>query len=808
MKHIILITLIVLSLNIFAQKTGTIYGTVKDRETQEILTGAIISIENTSYNTVADIDGKFKITDITPKSYNLKFQLIGYKPLTLYNIIVGTGNSISINAEMESMSKDLKEVTITANTYGKQTETPLSVQSMTAEEIKSNPGGNFDISKVVQVLPGVSGTTATAGFRNDIIIRGGAPNENVYYLDGIEVPQINHFATQGSAGGPAGILNVSFIDDVTLSSSSFNAKYDNALSSVLQFKQKEGNPYKTEGNIRLSSTELALTLDGPISNKVTYMASARRSYLQYLFQAIDLPIRPNYWDFQYKITYKIDPKTTLTSIGLGAIDDFSFGVPKNSTPEKEYVLRAYPNINQWTYTMGVSLKHLLNKGYWDLSLSRNMFNNRLDQFEDAQQNDESKRTLKTTSQEIENKLRFDVVRMMDGWKLSYGAMAQYVEYNNTTFAVLRKTITDSAGNILVPGYNLNFNTALEFFKYGAFASLNKKLLDDKLSVTLGIRTDGNTFMTNGNNFLQNLSPRVALSYALNSKWNVNASVGRYAKIPIYTILGFKNDFNDFVNKDNDYIFCNHFVTGLEYNPTNSLRITTEAFYKQYSNYPVSSRDGISIANEGGDFGAIGNEKTLSTGKGRAYGFELFVQQKLIKNLFITASYTLFWSEFTGTTNTYISSAWDTRHLLSCILGKKFGKDWEAGLKVRITGASPYTPFDMQSSQQNYVTTGVGILDYTHLNSLKLTPYKEIDFRIDKKFYAKHISYDFYLDFTNVLMLSNAGIPTYTFKRKADNSGFATTDGNALKPDGSNGIPMILENQSSNFTPSLGFIIEF
>ncbi|MEI6821219.1 MAG: TonB-dependent receptor [Bacteroidota bacterium] len=808
MKHLIITLLLLLSVNLFAQKTGTIYGTVKDKETQETMVGVTVLIENTNIATATDVEGKFKLTGIPPKSYNLKFQLIGFKPLTLYNINVSTGNSMSLNAEMETQSKELNQVVITANSYGKQTETPLSVQSLTAEEIKSNPGGNFDISKALQILPGVSGTTATAGFRNDIIVRGGSPNENVYYLDGIEVPQINHFATQGSAGGPVGILNVSFIEDASLSSSSFNAKYDNALSSVLQFKQRDGNPYKYEGNFRLSSTELAGTFEGPIGKKATFMASAGRSYLQYLFEAIDLPIRPNYWDFQYKITYKIDPKTTLTSIGIGAIDDYSFAVPKKSSPENEYVLRAYPLINQWTYTMGVSLKHLINKGYWNLSLSRNMFNNRLDQFEDAQNNDESKRTLKTVSEEIENKLRFDVNKMMDGWKLSYGLMAQYVEYNNNTFAVLRKQILDTTGAVISPAYTLNFTTALEFFKYGAFASLNKKLLDDKLSLTIGIRTDGNSFMTNGNNFIKNISPRVALSYALNTKWNINASVGRYSKIPIYTVLGFKDNAGSFVNKDNDYIFCNHFVTGLEYNPNNSLRMTLEGFYKQYSNYPVSYYNGISLANEGGDFGAIGNERIASTGKGRSYGIELFAQQKLINNFFITASYTFFWSEFTGINNEYIPSAWDTRHLLSCILGKKFNKGWEMGLKFRFTGGSPYTPFDMVSSQQNYATTGVGLLDYSKLNTLKLQPFKEVDLRIDKKIYAKHVCYDIYLDFTNAFMFSNVGIPSYTFKRKADNSGFATTDGNTLKADGSNGIPIILNNQSTNFTPSLGFIIEF
>ncbi|MFY8029578.1 MAG: TonB-dependent receptor, partial [Bacteroidia bacterium] len=441
---------IICPLFLHAQKTGNIIGVVKDKNTQETLVGVAAALEGTTLSAATDLDGKFKITGIAPGSYNLKFSFIGYQSQTIFNIVVTTGNDNILAVELEPATENLKEVTVTSNTFGKRTETPLSVQSLSAEEIKSNPGGNFDISKVVQALPGVSGTTGSASFRNDIIIRGGAPNENVYYLDGIEVPQINHFATQGSAGGPAGILNVSFIEDVTLSSSSFAAKYDNALSSVLQFKQRNGNPEKFQGNFRLSSTEIAGTLEGPLSKKTTFLASARRSYLQLLFEAIDLPIRPNYWDFQYKVNHQINSKTTLTAIGIGAIDEFNFGVPKNSDPSKEYVLRAFPTINQWTYTVGLNLKRLINKGYYNIALSRNMFNNQLDQFEDAQANDESKRNLKSISQEIENKLRWDVNQFSGKWKFNYGLMAQYVKYNNNSFIRLRKELKDTLGNLIQP----------------------------------------------------------------------------------------------------------------------------------------------------------------------------------------------------------------------------------------------------------------------------------------------------------------------------------------------------------------------
>jgi len=306
-------------------------------------------------------------------------------------------------------------------------ESPLSVQKLTTEEIKRNPGGNFDISKVVQSLPGVGGGVGGGGFRNDIIIRGGAPSENVFYLDGIEIPVLNHFGTQGSGGGPQGILNANFIEEVKVSSSAFDARYDNALSSVLQFRQKTGNTNRTQGNFLLSATELALTLDGPLSNKTTYLASVRRSYLQFLFQLFDLPIRPNYWDYQLKITSKLNDKTTLNFIGIGAIDEFKFAAPKEATPEKLYVINSNPIINQWNYTVGVSLRRLLQNGYMNIALSRNTLNNNVEKFEDNDFPSPQTQTLLTDSRETENKFRIDVTKNINDFTLTYGAYAQYVD---------------------------------------------------------------------------------------------------------------------------------------------------------------------------------------------------------------------------------------------------------------------------------------------------------------------------------------------------------------------------------------------
>ena len=802
--------LLLISGAIKAQKTGTIIGTIVDKNTQETIIGAIVQLENTQLGASTDLDGKFKIANIPVGSYNVKATLVGFQTLVKFNVNVTSGNDIMLDFEMVSENKQLKEVEITFD-KGKSASsadmiTPLSVQSLTTEEIRSNPGGNFDISRVVQALPGVAGAGG-ASFRNDIIIRGGAPNENVYYLDGIEIPVINHFQTQGSSGGPAGMLNVSFIEDVKLSSSAFDARFDNTLASVFQFKQREGNPDRVSGNVRLSSSELATTLEGPIGKKTNYLVSARRSYLQLLFQAIDLPIRPNYWDFQYKVTHKINAKTTLTAIGVGAIDEFSFGIPRVSAPEKTFVLNATPSINQWNYTTGFSLKRLVKNGFVNVALSRNMFDNQLDRFENKDIGNENARILKIRSQEIENKLRIDVNKFKNNWKFSYGVVGQYVKFNNALYNRIRKSELLPNGDS-IPQLAINYESNIEFFKFGAFAQAAKRFFSDKLLISAGLRSDGNSFTNTGNNPLNTISPRLSISLALSSKFNLNASVGDYYKIPTYTVLGFKNNAGELVNKNAKYIRSTHYVAGFEYLPKESLRFTLEGFYKKYNNYPVSIANGISLANLGGGFDVLGNEAVRSIGGGETYGFEFYYQQKLIKKAFAVFSYTFVRSLFSGTDGALIASTWDNRHLISAILGYKLKRGWELGAKFRFAGGTPYTPYDSVISRFSFATAGQGTLDYTQLNSQRLINFSQFDIRIDKKFYFKKATLDIYIDIQNLFRAPSPAIPDYTFKRNADNTGFETTDGQALSPNGSNGIPILLQDQTPLSIPAIGFIFEF
>lgn len=797
-----------------AQNYGRISGTVIDKITQQPLVNAGIQLLSSSSQAIADSSGRFRITGIKPGTYNIAINYIGYKPLTLFNIVIDAGNESNLNIELEPAPNNLTDLIIKNNKITARAatlETPLSVQRLTSEEIKTNPGGNFDISKVIQTLPGVGGGSQGGGFRNDIIIRGGAPNENVFYLDGIEIPVLNHFQTQGSSGGPQGMLNVSFIEEVKLSSSAFDARYDNAMSSVFQFKQRTGNPNNIQGNIRLSATELAATFEGPLSSdkKTTFLASARRSYLGLLFSALDLPIRPNYWDFQTKITHQFNKKTTISFIGLGAIDDFRFAAIKDATPEKLYILNSNPIINQWNYTGGITFKHLIKNGYYNIAVSRNAFDNNIVQFEDNTLQIPSQKILSVKSRETENKFRFDINRNINGWKIAYGIMAQLDDFKNQTFNVIRKEFIDGSDNIIQPGVTVNFSSPLNnFWRYGAFAQIGKRFFDNRLGVSSGIRTDMNTFTTEGTNALKTLSPRISLSYVLADKWTINATAGRYFKIAPYTILGFADDNNQLVNKNSAYQRSDHLAIGTEFLPDDGLRMTAEGFYKWYSNVPVSVRNGISLANLGNDFAVLGNEAVSTNGKGKAYGIEVFAQKKLTNRFYGILSYTFYRSMYSGDNGILIPSSWDNQHLLSIIWGYKFPHNWELGLKFRYQGGAPYSPYEETASRLNYLSQGQGIFDFSKLNTQRLGSFNSSDVRIDKKWNFKKTTIDLFLDVTNWYIARNPAIPSYTFKRTDDNSAFVTTDGQAIKQDGSNAIQVLLKNDDPSVTPSIGFIIEF
>ena len=775
MKNLLTLLALFLGANLLYAQEVSIRGTVVD-EFGYPLAGAEVLLVDTLLGAQTDIDGIYIIRGVAPGSYNLSVRFLGYEPQTLFNIIVKSKGNPEYNFSLSPKAEALEGVVLQADNFiSRPKESPLSTRTLSAVELATYPGGNNDVVQVAQTLPGVS--PSVGGFRNDLIIRGGAPNESVYYLDGIEIPNINHFSTQGSAGGPVGMINVSFIENVTLSASSFDARYDNALSGVLQFEQRKGSSEGWNRNIRVSASETALTFDGPISEKTTFIGSVRRSYLQFLFELIGLPIRPDYWDYQYKIDHTIDEYNSISLIGIGAIDDFSVEAPEIFDEEATAQLEQAPFIDQRTHVAGISWQHKLKSqpGKFTLSLSHNRLQNTFTQYTDPE--NESGAYFINESIEAETKLRFDLVRYLGKLKWSYGMNLQRSNYENNT---------------TIERINNSFFSAIEFSKYGLFTQLSGNL-GKKTEFTLGLRLDDDSFTKN--NLLDHISPRAALTYNFNEDLSATLGVGRYFKIPTYTQLGYQSA-GIFVNENLNYVQSDHLTAGIKKYFGNTTLLSIEGFLKSYSNYPVSVLDEISLANKGAGFEVLGNEEVESSGKGRSYGLELLYQQKLSNNFYGLFSYTYFFSEFSGLDpNIYRRSTWDSRHLASFTGGYKLNKNWEISSRFRYNGKTPYAPIDETLSLANYPDLR---LDYDLLGNQNylLDPFSQLDLRIDKKWNFTSSSFNLFIEVQNLLSADNPTPPEYGLARNSD--------GSIKNPSQLKELP----RSEGQFIPSIGLVFDF
>ncbi len=740
MKRVILsIVLANLFIAISFAQTGIIKGRVVNAISNEPVMFANILVVGTDMGETTDIDGYYTLSGLEPGVYDIQISYIGFKEQTIYEIQVTNNRPTIIDVPLEEYAEQLEEVVVKASPFKKTEESPVSLRTIGITEIKRNPGGNRDISRVVQNLPGV---TSPSSFRNDLIIRGGAPNENRFYLDDIEVPNINHFATQGASGGPVGLINVDFIKSVDFFSGAFPANRGNTMSSVFNFRQKDGRDDRLGFTATVGASDLGLTLEGPLGEKTTFLLSARRSYLQFLFQALGLPFLPTYNDFQTKVKHRINEKNEIYFVGLGAIDQFQLNLDANETESQQFFLNNLPVSPQWNYTNGLVYKNYSDKGYTTFVLSRNMLNNESFKYKDNDDSSEDNLILDYKSQEIENKLRVERTQRFGSYKLVFGAGYEFVRYNNSTF-----------NKIFTPTGALTVNYASDFnmHKYGFFGQISRSWLDERLILSLGLRGDANSFSDDMSNPLEQLSPRLSLAYALTDRFSVNFNTGIYYQLPAYTVMGYQED-NRFINKENGikYIESKHLVAGLEYNTASSSKITLEGYYKTYDNYPFLLRDSLSLANLGGDFGVIGNEPATPTSKGRAYGLELLFQQRLYKGFYGITSYTLGFSEFEDKNGDFAPSAWDARHIVNFTLGKQFKGDWEAGINWRFQTGLPYSPFRADSDLVlSWDVLGRALPDYNQLNTLRTDNSNVINIRVDKKWYFNKWNLNLYLDVQNI-----------------------------------------------------------
>ena len=743
-------------------------------------------------------NGNIQISELNPGSYTFEISTDNYETGYLNDINIVPNQNLTFSVGLQKASQKIEEVTIRRKAYKTTAESPISLRNITSEEVQKNAGANRDVSKAVLSFPGV-GTTSS--FRNDLFIRGGASGENKFYIDGIEVPVINHFQTQGASGGPRGIITVDFIKDVDFYSGAFPAKRNGALSSLFEFNLKQARKDKIGYKAILGLDDMQLMADGPLSKDQSWtgLFSVRKSNLQLLFNAIGLPFLPSYYDATFKVSKKFKSGDELYFIGLGAIDKFKFNEDADPTPSNISLIERLPNSPQWNYTIGAGYRHLTERGNWLFTLSRNTLDNQSTKY---LKNIETPENLLFDyhSQEIENKVRIDRNLNLNNIQLSYGTNVNFSEYTNQS---LINSVSQNGINQDV------LNSKLSLMQYGYYIQASAKLLDNLLTLSGGVRMDGSDYSKNTENPFEQISPRLSINYKFAPQFAFNFNTGIYYQLPAYPALGYIQG-NDYINRETlKYIKNSHLVAGFEYNGNHQLRITLEGYYKKYNRYPFSLRNQISIANIGGDFGVVGNEPLDSRGNGETYGIEILAQKRTLNDFYGIVSYTYGHSKFSDANGDLLPSSWDSRHILSLSAGKYFAKNWNIGARFRLQSGLPETPYDLNRSALVNIwnITNGPVNNYRYLNSLRGNVAHQLDVRAEKKWNFKKWQLSAYVDVVNIYGSKNpSALAVVNLQRDANNNAIIL---NPNAPQEQQQYILNQEKQDNNTPlPYFGLIFEF
>lgn len=722
------IIILLSSVNIWSQNgSGEIVGFVIDAITRQPLIGANVIIVGTNFGAAANINGKYSIKNIPAEMYQLKASVIGYNARVKTDVMVQPGKQTQVDFELTPQAIEIENVVVTADYFGKNILEPTSARNFSYEELRRSPGGFEDVIRALSVLPGVA--QADAG-RNDLIVRGGAPSENLYLVDGIEVPNINHFGTQGATGGPLSYINLDFVKETSFSTGGFPVLYGDKLSSVLKINLRNGRTDRLGGKATISASQFGLNAEGPLfGDRSSFLFSVRRSYLDFIFKSAGFSFVPEYYDVLTKADFKTDNANSFSFLFVSAFDNVNFF---NDDQDKRYDNSRILGSEQIQYFTGFSYQRLFSNGFMNLSIGRNYIDY------DTQQSDSLLNPIfKNKSKEEENNLRLDVVlKFSSVVEMNLGATAKLIEFDAD---ILFPTFVTSFGDSL-PITSLNKSE--NFFKGASYLNFNFLLLK-RITTNFGVRVD--YFNAIKNKFY--FSPRFSGSYMLTSLTTLNFSTGIYYQAPSYIWL-----IADKKNRELKNVKVSQYVFGFDHQINEDALLKVEGFFKDYSAYPTSIlRPYLVLANTGAgfsgsdeNFSSFGLEPLVSMGFGKSRGVELSVQKKLSNTPYYgILSLTYSKTDFNSLDGIERDGTYDQNWIFNISGGYKIDKYWEASTKFRFASGRPYTPFQSDGTQL--------VSDY---NSRRLKSAHSLDIRVDKRWFFSGWTLITYIDVQNIYNRKN------------------------------------------------------
>jgi len=736
-----------------AADVGIISGSVMDMQTKEPLIGVNILVLGTQQGSSTDLEGNFQISDVPLGTYSLEFSYIGYTTFYKTDVVVKPGKPVILKIELLAAAVEGEEITVTAGYFVEELMTQPSTLGLSREEIRRFPGGFEDVVRTVSTLPGVS--INTSGGRNDLLVRGGGPSENLYIIENIEVPNINHFGTQGNSSGSLSFVNLDYVDNVFFSTGGFKARYGDKLSSVLELSLANGRTDRFGGKVLISATQFGLNLEGPVSQSGNFIFSARKSYLDLIFKAAGLPFVPIYTDFNFSMQFDISPKDQLYLLGLSAIDR----VDRDQSTEENRVTNASLLDNtQNQYITGANYRRLLDHGFMDVTFSANLFEYRFSQL-DA--NEVEYFNSKADEQEYN-------LKVSHFWGISptlsflTGASWKSIYNDNTT--IFSDTIYDRSGNRVPP-------SAIGVAPYNQTKSRAQKLngfietewmISPEMGINAGIRLDYYNFIEDPFYF----SPRLALKYKITDALTARLSGGIYYQSPSYVWT--VNPVNEKLKALKNQMS----IIGVDYLIQKDLRLSLEGYYKRYSDLPTGIIPGVTdyivITNTGTSFGgsqddfqSFGYFDLRSVSKGRSYGLDILVQKKFSEiPCYGQVSFTLGQSKFTAGNGQEYPGQFDQHFIFNLSGGYIFNKNWEFSSKFRLFTGVPYTP--VYRPTENPIRPGnIQNLPEEYL-SARLKTAHHLDIRIDRYFYRGNLTLIIFVDIQNIYNFDIPQRPSYDF----------------------------------------------
>ncbi|MBU2508749.1 MAG: TonB-dependent receptor [Bacteroidetes bacterium] len=731
-KSTLIALLILLTSLLQAQQftNGSIKGLISDFDSKQPLIGANVVILGTTTGAASDVNGNYTIANVSPGTYSLNFSYLGYGAKIKTDIVVKPGRVTKVDLDLKESSIETDSITVTGSFFEERSLSPGSIINYSYEEIRRAPGSAGDVSRILLSLPSVAKVNDQ---NNGLIVRGGSPLENGFIIDNIEVPNINHFPTHASSGGPIGMINVDFIKDVNFSSGGFSTKYGDKLSSIMELQFREGNKEEFNGQLDLNFSGFGFVGEGPfVSTNSSWLLSARRSYLDLLVKAIDIgtSIAPRYSDYQFKITFDLDNSNKLTFLGLAG-DDESISDFKTAEENK---MEVYGTQRIYEYTLGSNWRRIWGKiGYSNTSISFTEQNFNEDYFKAGTHNPILKNHSSENSIKIRNLNHFQIGKNSS---FEFGIDGQYIfnNYNNRYYS-----FNNVLGN---PVQEFSFVKNPSTIIAGSFTEFSYSPIAD-LTLTTGLRTDIHSYSEN-----LTFDPRLAVTYKINDVTTLRGSAGIFhQRIPLMLLAQTDN------NRKLSPAVATHFILGLDYLLTESTKLSVEIYRKNYSKFPVDeSQPGLFIIDEifyENIFYSF-HENLKSKGKAVSYGIEVLLHKKLAENFYGLASASYFRSKYKAFDKIEYNRIFDNRIMFSIEGGYKPNSEWEFSLRWIFAGGIPYTPFDIASSKNaNY-----GIIDGSKINDSRYPNYHSLNVRFDKRFSFEKTNLIFYLSVWNAYNQKN------------------------------------------------------